>query len=227
MPSYSLTANVENLMLTGTAAINGTGNADVNTLTGNSAANILSGQAGNDVLIGGAGADTLVGGLGKDSYNLTETIAATDTVRIATGDSLASMGNYDLVSGFKLGTGVVSTAGVDKLDLVSTVIAAKAVAVNGIDSGVIMSHSINNGIISFDDINNYTVPLTITATHLPSVFSYLQANITGSNTVGFISEGNTFVFQDAGITDTLVELVGVVASSINTTGLGANSLWIA
>jgi hypothetical protein len=42
--------NVEKLILTGTAAINGTGNALVNTLTGNSAANTLNGGAGADTL---------------------------------------------------------------------------------------------------------------------------------------------------------------------------------
>jgi Ca2+-binding RTX toxin-like protein len=78
--SYTLTANVENLVLTGTAA-NGTGNTLNNLLTGNASNNILNGNAGTD---------TLIGGLGKDTYNLIETTAATDTVRIATGDSLVS-----------------------------------------------------------------------------------------------------------------------------------------
>jgi len=38
--------------LTGSAAINGTGNAMANVLTGNSAGNILDGLAGNDILDG-------------------------------------------------------------------------------------------------------------------------------------------------------------------------------
>ena len=38
--TYTLSANVENLTLTGTSAINGTGNALDNVLTGNSAATI-------------------------------------------------------------------------------------------------------------------------------------------------------------------------------------------
>ncbi|MDZ8186618.1 MAG: Calx-beta domain-containing protein [Nostoc sp. ChiSLP02] len=44
----TLPTNVENLTLTGTAAINGTGNAGNNILKGNSGNNILSGGAGND-----------------------------------------------------------------------------------------------------------------------------------------------------------------------------------
>lgn len=66
--SYALSANVENLTLSGTVAINGTGNNDANVLTGNSGVNILNGLGGNDTLNGGAGADTLLGGLGDDIY---------------------------------------------------------------------------------------------------------------------------------------------------------------
>ena len=51
--TLTLAANVENLTLTGAAAINGTGNAAANTLTGNAAANVLDGAAGNDSLRGG------------------------------------------------------------------------------------------------------------------------------------------------------------------------------
>jgi Ca2+-binding RTX toxin-like protein len=54
--------------LTGTGAVNGTGNNKDNRITGNSAANKLSGGEGNDVLIGGVGADTMNGGNGVDTY---------------------------------------------------------------------------------------------------------------------------------------------------------------
>jgi serralysin len=58
--------SVENLTLTGSGAIHGTGNALNNVITGNAAANTLNGGAGNDTLVGGLGNDTLVGGLGND-----------------------------------------------------------------------------------------------------------------------------------------------------------------
>ncbi|MDD1609449.1 MAG: calcium-binding protein, partial [Methylococcaceae bacterium] len=215
--SYTLSTSVEQLILTGTAAINATGSADNNILNGNTGDNILDGQGGSDILIGG---------LGKDTYNLTETTPAIDTLTIATGDSLVN--SYDVAQSFKLGTGNGNQAGVDRLDLDSIFIATNAVAVNGVDSGTVRSHSISKGIISFDDANGYTAPITISAaTNLANVLTYLQANITGGNTVAFIADtNNTYVFQDGGVTDTLVELVGVVASSMNNTGLTTNSVWV-
>jgi VCBS repeat-containing protein len=65
--NYTLSDNVEDLVLTGTANLSGTGNALDNTITGNPGDNVLSGMAGNDLLIGGAGNDTLDGGSGSDT----------------------------------------------------------------------------------------------------------------------------------------------------------------
>jgi Ca2+-binding RTX toxin-like protein len=64
--NWTLGANLENLALTGTAAINGAGNALNNVLTGNAGANTLTGGAGNDNLNGGAGEDQLYGEDGND-----------------------------------------------------------------------------------------------------------------------------------------------------------------
>lgn len=64
--TWTLGSTVENLTLTGTAAIRGTGNSQGNALTGNGAGNLLSGGAGNDTLVGGAGNDILSGGAGTD-----------------------------------------------------------------------------------------------------------------------------------------------------------------
>src|SRR5262249_52898699 len=64
--SFTLGANVENLVLLGSAALTARGNALANSITGNAGSNHLFGLAGNDILRGGAGNDILDGGLGRD-----------------------------------------------------------------------------------------------------------------------------------------------------------------
>jgi len=81
--SLTLQSEVENLTLTGSSAINGTGNALANILNGNSAANALGGGSGNDRLDGGTGADTMTGGTGDDNYVVDN--AADKTVEVAGG----------------------------------------------------------------------------------------------------------------------------------------------
>ena len=78
----TLPTNVENLTLTGTTAINGTGNAGNNVLTGNSANNTLSGLNGNDtysfVANSALGTDTITETAtgGTDTIDFTGTTAA-------------------------------------------------------------------------------------------------------------------------------------------------------
>jgi Ca2+-binding RTX toxin-like protein len=55
--NHILAANVENLILTGTAGINGTGNSLSNEISGNAANNFIDGKEGTDNLTGGGGND--------------------------------------------------------------------------------------------------------------------------------------------------------------------------
>ena len=67
--NHALGSYVENLVLTGSGSISGTGNGLANRLTGNAAANILNGGGGSDTLLGGGGSDRLAGGAGGDKLS--------------------------------------------------------------------------------------------------------------------------------------------------------------
>lgn len=94
--SYTLSANVENLSLTGNGTFTGTGNSLNNILNGNTANNTLNGGAGDDTLNGGAGTDTLIGGTGNDIYEVDTT---TDVITELSGegnDTIKSSVTFDM-----------------------------------------------------------------------------------------------------------------------------------
>jgi len=68
--SYTLPVFIEDLELTGSANLSGTGNSLDNEITGNDGANVLHGLAGDDELDGGSGADQMFGGTGDDVYKV-------------------------------------------------------------------------------------------------------------------------------------------------------------
>jgi serralysin len=133
--TYTLTANVERLSLSGTGVINGTGNTLANAITGNGTGNVLSGLAGNDTLSGlagndtlngGAGADHMYGGDGSDTYYID---AALDAV--VETNAVLSVGGNDLVI-----STVTHTLGVN----VERLTLSGALAING--TGNVLANTI-------------------------------------------------------------------------------------
>ncbi|MET0528253.1 MAG: calcium-binding protein [Microvirga sp.] len=112
--SIATQANLENIVLTGTANINATGNAGNNSLIGNAGVNELVGGVGNDTLDGGAGADRLDGGVGNDTYTIDN---AGDVIIDSDGvDTVTSfLASYILATGLENatagGTGAANLTG--------------------------------------------------------------------------------------------------------------------
>jgi Ca2+-binding RTX toxin-like protein len=98
--THTLGFGIEHLILTGIAAIDGTGNADSNLISGNDANNVLSGGDGTDFLRGNGGDDVLDGGKQNDVMDGGE---GNDTYLVDQPDDIAeelSSGGVDTVSAY-------------------------------------------------------------------------------------------------------------------------------
>jgi Ca2+-binding RTX toxin-like protein len=87
--NYTLTAEVEALVLQGSANIFGTGNGLANNIHGNSGDNSLDGRAGADLLTGNAGNDVFVFRAGQANGDTVVDFAGNDG---AVGDALSIVG---------------------------------------------------------------------------------------------------------------------------------------
>ena len=96
--SYTLPNGIDDLILTGTADIDGTGNTLNNQIFGNNANNIIQGLEGNDTLYGLEGRDIVIGGAGDDQV---DGGAGDDAVWGEAGDDSLSggSGNDDIQGG--------------------------------------------------------------------------------------------------------------------------------
>jgi Ca2+-binding RTX toxin-like protein len=124
---HVLEANIENLILEGSGAWYGGGNALDNVIIGNEFAQQLNGGAGNDVLIGGAGKDTFIVTAGNGSDVIADFATGVDKIQLGgygvTGfgqlQSLAQQVGSDTVLHFTNGEDLI-LRGVKAASLVSS-----------------------------------------------------------------------------------------------------------
>ena len=218
--TYSLPANVENLILTGTLTVNGIGNSLNNAITGNNAANQLNGDAGNDTINGGAGDDTLIGwsgadnmlgGLGNDSY-FVENAGDVVTENLNQGtDTVSSRLTYTL------------PANVENLTLTGTS------AVNGTGNGlanVITGNATNNqlnGGVGNDILNDGAGNDTLNGgagndTLDGGIGTNTLTGGTGNDIFKFTTLGHIDTITDYNVANDTIQLENAVFTALTTTG---------
>ena len=194
--TYLLGENLENLLLTGAAAVNGTGNELNNHLVGNSANNILDGGTGADILEGGSGDDTyltadegdtiieaVVQGMDTEIRSYETSAALTDNVEylILSGSVIQGTGNIqgNTITGNNSDNILLGLGGDDTL-------------IGGLGSDH-MEGGTGNDIYEVDDIGDVVIELagggydTIRSNLGITLDTYVEnAILTGSANVGAI-----------------------------------------
>ena len=191
----TLPVNVEGLTLTGSNAINGTGNAGNNVITGNEANNVLNGGAGNDLLAGAGGSDSLNGAAGFDI--LTGGAGADVFVFQFTQSTVAKP---DTITDFAINS--------DRIDLLSATGAALA-APTGFSRAVDSAAASLSAAVTavFADANGALAGNQALAVNSAALVRVSTAAIAGTY---IIANDNVAGFQ--GATDLVVNISGAVGS---------------
>jgi hypothetical protein len=203
-------------------------------------------RAGDDTIsitvgtmVAGAGSSvvpiTITPGAGTDSLTKVGTNAdaalGVMIVAFAAGDSSTTA--WDTITGFDLSGASTFSDGLD-FEGTAAVGAFTATA----DFGTIKSHSTTTGIITFDDVADFSTALVISSANIADVVGYLAANASANEVLAFAYDSTgdgtadgTMVFHQgsaASVTDDLVFLAGVTADSVITTNAsaGADDLFV-
>ncbi len=252
--TFTLGTDVENLTLTGTQAINATGNTLANQLTGNSNNNTLQGLDGNDTLSGGAGADTLQGGAGNDSYVVdaagdvvTESSGAgTDTVQSSISYTLGNyLENLTLTgTGTRNGVGnaganvLTGNSGNNKLDGGAgndTLLGGLGDDTYVVDvAGDVVTESASSGTDTVQSAVSYTLGinvenLTLTGTGTRNGVGNGAANVMTGNSGNNVLTGDlgsdSYSLSRTSAKDTLVDVGGSNDQLLFASDVASNQLW--
>ncbi|WPX19053.1 calcium-binding protein [Pseudomonas sp. 10S4] len=211
---YTLGANVENLILIGSANLNGTGTAVNNRMTGNDGDNILDGGLGADTLIGGLGNDTyIVDNLG-DSITETSTLASEiDTVHSSVDwtlganlENLVLTGNAINGTGNELNNSLTGNAGANTLD--GGLGADTMIGGDGVDTYYV------------DNIGDVVIETDASLTALDRVFSSIDYTL-GANVENLILIGNAINGTGNAANN---RMTGNAAANTLDGGLGADTM---
>ncbi len=203
--TYTLPDNVENLPLTGTGNINGTGNALDNVITGNAKNNVLAGLAGADILDGGAGVDTATYAASNAGVDVSLTTGHASGGH-AEGDTLVAIENLtgsshaDTLEGDAGANTLNGGAGIDTVTYVN---AAAGVKVSlAVTAAQATGGAGSDKLAAFENLTGSDFNDTLTGSKAANVISGLDGNdtITGGNGNDTLigGEGNDILKGDAG-----------------------------
>ena len=218
--------NVSNFSAAAWTFATWTNGTDTITLNGTGGTDTITGSSQNDTIVGGVGADMMTGGAGSDVFSF---VAGDGVLSVGGSGTSGTISGYDTIVDFTPGA---TAAASEQLAFAIASVAANTAGTNGSDStlqlntaSTVKSHSITNGIITFDDNNTFGGAVSLTSLgDVAAVVQYLQANNPGvvGTEVAFVATisgvSHTYVFRWSNGTlsnDLLIDLANVSATSIS------------
>ena len=219
----------------GTERLTITGSQGQNTITGSDTTfgDAIIGGAKNDNITGGQGADAITGGGGRDIFVVVNGDSNATLTSVSGIDKISDFGKVTVagtsntVATFQ-DVGAVGGENADLLDLTGVPTLAASAAITAFTAGNLtaIAGATGSDVLVTDDIKfavNAKGQITLSGAQAAKIDTLVEwvavADILTTAAGGasaFEFNGNTYVFQEVGATDTLIELTGV-------TGFGATN----